>query len=93
MRGARHVPAEPARVARPRTAFDVATQWSEPPLLIAPPDHAQLTAEEHEVEEQHRCDLYSAIAARCQSEMHKVEVDVREFRRQKGYGALDDEHS
>lgn len=85
-----HVPAAPTRTPKPRTAFDVPTLWTEPPLMVAPPDHHELTEAEQGVEEQHRRDLYEAITSRCWSEMRKVELEVREFRKAKGYAPLDD---
>lgn len=60
-----HVPAVPKRTPRPLTAFDVPTLWTEPPLMIASPDHYSLSEAEHLIEEQHRRDLYEAITARC----------------------------
>lgn len=62
----------------------------EPPLRVRPPDHHLLTEEQAREEEGHRLQLYADITQRLWEAMAQLEAEVREYRRGKGLGDLDD---
>jgi hypothetical protein len=62
--------------------------YVEAPLRIKPPDHEVLTREEAEAEETIRLQLYADIAARIHESLVKLEGQVMEHRRAKGWEEL-----
>jgi hypothetical protein len=63
------------------TTYHGRPRFHEPQLLIKPPDHDSLTADEQVEEELHRLKLYADISHRFQEALEVLEADVMEYRR------------
>ena len=62
----------------------------EPAPRVRPPDHHLLTPQQAAEEEGHRLTLYADITQRIWEAVAQLEAEVREARRAKGLGPLDD---